>query len=188
MMLCPAIFSGLSRRQAAVIASFALAYVFNAMCASMQAPFFPREAELKGCTPSQYGFVFGIFQLTMFVTNSIIGSYVETWGIKTTLNVGLLAVGVSCTIFGFLDKVNDSKAYLGLSLVLRVLEALGSAAYFTGSMSMIAAEFPSRVATMFAVNELFFGFGLIIGPTVGGALYQVGGFTLPFLVVGGKKN
>lgn len=32
--------------------------------------------------------------------------------------------------------------------------------------------------------ETFFGFGLIVGPTVGGALYQVGGYTTPFAVMG----
>lgn len=32
--------------------------------------------------------------------------------------------------------------------------------------------------------ETCFGFGLIVGPTVGGALYQVGGYTMPFAVMG----
>jgi predicted MFS family arabinose efflux permease len=33
--------------------------------------------------------------------------------------------------------------------------------------------------------ETFFGLGLIVGPTVGGGLYQLGGYTLPFAVTGG---
>ena len=37
---------------------------------------------------------------------------------------------------------------------------------------------------MFATLETFFGLGLIVGPTVGGALYQVGGFYLPFMALG----
>lgn len=32
--------------------------------------------------------------------------------------------------------------------------------------------------------ETFFGLGLIVGPTVGGALYSVGGYTTPFAVMG----
>ena len=51
---------------------------------------------------------------------------------------------------------------------------------------MIAKEFPNNVATMFAILETFFGIGMIVGPTVGGALYQVGGFTLPFVSLGSK--
>ena len=38
---------------------------------------------------------------------------------------------------------------------------------------MIAKEFPDNVATMFAILETFFGLGMIMGPTVGGALYEV---------------
>ena len=49
---------------------------------------------------------------------------------------------------------------------------------------MIAKEFPDRVATMFATLEAFFGLGLIFGPSIGGILYQVGGYTLPFVVLG----
>ena len=40
------------------------------------------------------------------------------------------------------------------------------------------------VATMFATLETFFGIGLIVGPTVGGAMYQAGGYILPFAVLG----
>jgi MFS family permease len=33
--------------------------------------------------------------------------------------------------------------------------------------------------------ETFYGIGLIAGPLMGGFLYQVGGYTLPFVCVGG---
>lgn len=32
--------------------------------------------------------------------------------------------------------------------------------------------------------ETFFGLGLIVGPTLGGALYQYGGYMAPFTVLG----
>lgn len=32
--------------------------------------------------------------------------------------------------------------------------------------------------------ETFFGLGLIVGPTVGGALFEAGGYTVPFAVMG----
>ena len=39
-----------------------------------QAPFYPHEAEKKGCVPSEYGLVFGIFELTVFLVSPIIGA------------------------------------------------------------------------------------------------------------------
>ena len=35
------------------------------------------------------------------------------------------------------------------------------------------------------INQPSFILGEIVGPVVGGALYEVGGFTLPFAVMGG---
>ncbi|KAF0301147.1 MFS-type transporter SLC18B1 [Amphibalanus amphitrite] len=62
---------------------------------------------------------------------------------------------------------------------------MGNAGFLTASFSIIAKEFPDNVATTFASLETFFGIGLIVGPTVGGALYQLGGYTLPFVSLGG---
>ena len=67
-----------------------------------------------------------------------------------------------------------------------MFEAAGSAAFYTGSLSMIASEFPGKVATVFSITETFYGLGAILGPTIGGILYQAGGFTLPFLTLGSK--
>jgi len=50
---------------------------------------------------------------------------------------------------------------------------MGNAAFLTASFAIIAKEFPNNVATTFASLETFFGLGLIVGPTVGGSLYQV---------------
>ena len=75
---------------------------------------------------------------------------------------------------------------------------MGNAAFLTASFAIIAKEFPDNVATTFvSINSLFkpiyvnfkfkrsifffhqasletfFGLGLIVGPTVGGALYEV---------------
>ncbi|KAA0193882.1 hypothetical protein HAZT_HAZT003131 [Hyalella azteca] len=74
--------------------------------------------------------------------------------------------------------------FLTFSFIIRIIEALGNAAFITTAFSIIAQEFPLNVASAFATLETFFGLGLIAGPTVGGALYELGGFTLPFVVLG----
>ena len=47
-----------------------------------QAPFYPHEAEKKGCVPSEYGLVFGIFELTVFLVSPIIGANLNRMGMK----------------------------------------------------------------------------------------------------------
>ena len=58
---------------------------------------------------------------------------------------------------------------------------MGNSGFLTSAFSIIAHEFPETVATMFAVMETFFGLGLIVGPSVGGALYELNGYYLPFV-------
>lgn len=56
--------------------------------------------------------------------------------------------------------------FITLAFVIRIIEALGNAAFLTSSFAIIAKEFPNSVGTTFATLETFFGLGLIAGPTV----------------------
>lgn len=103
-----------------------------------------------------------------------------------------------------LDYIEDSEMFIGFSFAVRIVEALGNSAFTTAAYAVIAAEFPDNVASTFvqslpsyvtrkssflmlhfqACLETFFGVGLIVGPAFGGFLYQLGGYLLPFLVLG----
>lgn len=153
-------------------------------CVSLQAPFFPAEAERKGATPTEYGFIFGIFQLTIFITAPLMGKIVSYISPKFLLNSGILAVGVTCILFGTLDLVVDTRAFVALAFVIRTVEGTGAAALRTSCYTIIASQFSEGIGTTFAILETFLGVGLITGPTLGGALYDLGGYGLPFYVVG----
>lgn len=94
-------------------------------------------------------------------------------GPKILFNGGILTTATCAIFFGLLDKVNGHYPFIILSFVIRIVEAMGNGAFLTASFAIIAKEFPDNVATTFASLETFFGLGLIVGPTVGGALYQV---------------
>jgi len=173
-----------TKQQLLTVITFVVVNFCNAMCVSMQAPFYPREAVSKGLEVWHFGLVFGAFEITVFIVSPIIGTYLNYIGVKRTLNLGIGLVGIILILYGCLGMIQSGKVFLGLSFVLRIFEACGNSAFLTGSFSAIAREFPTNVASMFALIELFFGIGEIVGPVVGGALYEVGGFTLPFAVMG----
>jgi len=150
----------------------------------MQAPFYPREAVSKGLEVWHFGLVFGAFEITVFLVSPLIGRYINKLGVKKTLNCGIGLVGIILILYGCLGLLHSGKLFLAFSFILRMFEACGNSAFLTGSFSAIANEFPQNVASMFALIELFFGIGEIVGPVVGGALYEIGGFTLPFAVMG----
>lgn len=74
--------------------------------------------------------------------------------------------------------------FISLAFTIRIIEALGNAAFLTASFAIIAKEFPNNVSVTFASLETFFGLGLIVGPMVGGFLYSLGGYYLPFVTLG----
>ena len=55
----------------------------------------------------------------------------------------------------------------------------------TASFAITAAAFPDNVGAVFGLLETFTGLGLMVGPALGGVLFQVGGFVTPFAVLGG---
>lgn len=163
---------------------FGVADLFSAMVLSLQAPFYPPEAEAKGATPSEYGLVFGVYELVVFLMSPLFGKYIGRLGPRAVFNCGVVLTATACIAFGLLHLIEGHVEFITLSFLLRILEAVGAAAFVTSSFTIIAIEFPGNVATTFASLETFFGLGLIVGPTVGGALFQLGGFVLPFAVVG----
>ncbi|XP_076030715.1 MFS-type transporter SLC18B1-like [Oratosquilla oratoria] len=171
-------------KQWLILVVFGIVDFCNAICVSLQAPFYPAEAEAKGATATEYGFVFGVFELTVFLVSPIYGRYLSRVGAKFMFNAGIFTTSTTCILFGFLDRIDDTRAFIGLSFAVRIVEAMGNAAFLTASFSLIAMEFPDNVGATFASLETCFGLGMIVGPTVGGALYEVGGYTLPFLVLG----
>ena len=56
-----------------VMVTLFLTHLSNGMCVSLQAPFYPNEAEKKGASAAQYGLVFGIFELTVFIVSPFTG-------------------------------------------------------------------------------------------------------------------
>ncbi|UYV78832.1 hypothetical protein LAZ67_16002939 [Cordylochernes scorpioides] len=196
---CPVIVDGKKKakrnwRQWIVFCSLAYGNLAIGACISLQAPFFPKEAERKGASPSQYGLIFGVYQLTMFFCAPICGSLTEELAErmvqisytnpKTMLNTGMTIVGTAAVVFGLLDRLPAGAPFIGMAFFIRILEGTGSAAVKTGMYTYIAMKFTDSVATTFATLETFLGIGLIIGPTVGGLLYDVGGYQLPFFIVG----
>ncbi len=55
---------------------------------------------------------------------------------------------------------------------------------FVASQALFVALCPGRVSTLMSACQAFLGLGYTIGPVVGSALYQEGGFEMPLTVVG----
>ncbi|XP_051725099.1 MFS-type transporter SLC18B1 isoform X2 [Ctenopharyngodon idella] len=96
-----------------------------------------------------------------------------------------LFVSSACTVlFGFLDQVSDGTVFIVLCLITRCIDAIGFSASVTSSLAVSAKMFPDNIATVLGFMEIFTGLGLILGPPLGGWLYQSFGYKIPFVFTG----
>ncbi|XP_070533953.1 MFS-type transporter SLC18B1-like isoform X2 [Ptychodera flava] len=173
-----------TRRQKLTLLSISLGNLADFISFSILAPFYPAKANDMGASDTIVGLVFGCFALVMFLTSPIFGKFLPQLGAKFLFLSGLFTSGISVIIFGFLDKLNPGTEFIVFCFIVRVVEGVGASASATASFAIIAQTFPDNVSTVFGIIEIFTGLGFMIGPPVGGYLYQVGGYSLPFLVLG----
>ncbi|ULT79546.1 hypothetical protein L3Y34_010265 [Caenorhabditis briggsae] len=176
--------SALSSRQILSISMLSLANLCSTVAFSCIAPFYPAEAKLKNLSETQTGIVFGIFEFTMFIISPIFGKYIIWIGARRMFIVGIAVTGLTAILFGFLNYLPPGSLFFWFSVLVRILEAVGDAAFVTSSFAIAAKSFPKNVAFVVGILETFAGLGYTAGPVIGGFFYDIGGFQLPFLVLG----
>jgi MFS family permease len=169
-----------SRSQWELVVWFCLVYITWGLTDSIQAPFFPIEAENKGASPSEYGAVFGIIHLAMFFAGPLFGKFMPYLGVRRVFMFGVLGTAVCGCVFGLLQYVEHTWAFLGCSYGLRLLEGVAEAGAWSSVLTLITNEYKGHVTYVYSLTQASFGFAEILGPSIGGILFEYGDFILPF--------
>ena len=160
--------------------------IFLAGCTlSVLAPFYSKEAEDHGMSVTSSGLVFASAFLLQIVSTPIFGKYLHRLGSARLFIFGCVSSGLTNIMFGFLPAIRDGQTFLCLSLLVRSLTAIGESAMSSAVYPLAMRCDRSSQATVLAVMETMFGAGTTIGPFLGGLLFNLGGFLLPFLICGG---
>ncbi|KAM4771003.1 MFS-type transporter SLC18B1-like [Rhinophrynus dorsalis] len=174
----------LSRNQILTLVSTASINFSSMICYSILGPFFPQEALKKGVSETVIGLIFGCFALFNFLSSLIMGRYLVQIGAKFMFITGMLISGCATILFGLLDKSPDGPIFITLCFIVRSVDAIGFGASMTASFSILAKAFPNNIATAMGSLEIFTGLGLVLGPPIGGILYQEFGYKIPFIALG----
>ncbi|XP_045182089.2 MFS-type transporter SLC18B1-like isoform X1 [Mercenaria mercenaria] len=177
-------FKRVDRRKKFILVSMGFVNFCASCCFSLLAPFFPIEASYKGASQSVVGLIFGVFELVIFISSPIFGNYISKIGCKFMFVSGIMVCGSCAILFGTLDKGPDGTMFIVMCFLCRSIEALGCSAFVTALFAILAHEFPDSVITVMGSLETFSGLGMMVGPPIGGALYEIGGYGLPFFVMG----
>ncbi|XP_062981780.1 MFS-type transporter SLC18B1 [Elgaria multicarinata webbii] len=173
-----------SKEQIFIMIATASINFSSMICYSILGPFFPKEAEKKGASSTVVGLIFGCFALFNFMSSLIMGKYLVQIGAKFMFVSGMFVSGCATILFGILDKAPNGAIFIGMCFLVRAVDAIGFAAAMTASFSILAKAFPNNIATVLGSLEIFTGLGLVLGPPIGGFLYQSFGYEVPFIVLG----
>ena len=122
------------------ISSLACLNVCWGFMASIMAPFLPVEAEAQGASPSQFGPIFGIIHLALFIISPVMGKVVTRWGLARVFKTGLILISFTSVTFGLLTFVADSSLFLVLAYTLRIVEGIGGSALWTSMLALLLAR------------------------------------------------
>ncbi|KAB1275291.1 MFS-type transporter SLC18B1 [Camelus dromedarius] len=198
----------LSREQIFVLISAASINFSSMMCYSILGPFFPTEAEKKGVSNTVIGMIFGCYALFDLLASLVFGKYLVHIGAKFMFVAGIFVSGGVTILFGeysskeknkskpvwhlrivllffsVLDQVPEGPVFIAMCFLVRITDAVSFSAAITASSSILAKAFPNNVATVLGSLEIFSGLGLVLGPPLGGFLYQSFGYEVPFIFLG----
>lgn len=142
---------------------------------ALLAPFFPHEvitftifctniwqtavsllqAEKRGVTPTEYGFIFGIFEFGQFMFAPVAGILIPMLSTKVAVTGGLFLTAVCTMLFASLQWSPPESTFFWLAFMLRFVSAAGAASYFTAVFTLIATDFQDRVSTLFVCTATF---------------------------------
>jgi len=72
-----------------------------------------------------------------------------------------------------------------IMLIARILQGMASAATWTAGLALVAEHFSHKRVQMMGIAMMGSTAGSVLGPTLGGILYDYGGYSLPFAMIAG---
>lgn len=151
---------------------------------SVLAAFFPQEAEKKGLSEDAVGIVFASFAAVIFLCSPMAGGWMTHYGKVWVYITGIILVSASTILFAGATMMPDGSLFGSYCLIMRLLQGVGSAMEETAAYAIIADLDPENISFYLGITEISTGLGYMVGPALGGWLYSMGGFTMPFLVLG----
>ncbi|XP_050389568.2 uncharacterized protein LOC126808695 [Patella vulgata] len=178
----------LTKQQKGLLLSICLTEFLIMCCNSLISPLLPPQANGRNVSGQMQGWIMASFAGGQFIIFPVFGKYVSKIGSKFMFLSGIFIAG-GCTILmgslQFVPYTEGSVVFEVLFFVLQIAMSVGVTAEQTAAFAVASKEFSGFFTTVFGVTEVFVGLGLTIGPLVGGVLSDVGGFSLPYFVLGG---
>ncbi|HET9834295.1 MAG TPA: MFS transporter [Vicinamibacterales bacterium] len=169
----------LRQSRALVVALVTAACFTDIVAYSIAVPVLPDLSRRLGASPAVIGLLFGSFGVTMLVVSLPMGAISDRIGRKGPMLAGLVALAASTLLFAYATAL---PALFAARLVQGAADAVAWVVGFALVADLYAPEERGRVTGIILGGS---SFAYMIGPSLGGWLYEMGGIRLPFLFVTG---
>ncbi|CAD8195272.1 unnamed protein product [Paramecium pentaurelia] len=152
---------------------------------SIIAPFYPQFAKSKDISEDIIGIIFAAHPLGQFISSLILGKLITHDNRQKIMIIGISLQGLGLLLFGFLYYFDSYFVVLIGSFMARLIGGIGASMFMTPFYAFIPQLFPKSIEEKIAIAEVSTSLGFLGGPILGSALYQLGGFILPFFFFAG---
>jgi multidrug resistance protein len=144
---------------------------------SICVPVLPDLAQRLGASPTTIGILFGSFGISLLAVSVPIGAVSDTIGRRPLLIGGSVGLALATVLF----SMSDSLPWL---FAARLLQGAADGVMWVAGFALIADLYgPEDRPRVMGYVMSGTSFGIMVGPSIGGWLYQVGGIRLPFVFV-----
>jgi MFS transporter, DHA1 family, solute carrier family 18 (vesicular amine transporter), member 1/2 len=167
----------LRRSRAAAAALVTLGTFTDLLAYSIAVPVLPDLTGRLGATPATIGFLFASFGVTLLGVSIPMGVVSDRVGRRLPLVIGMAILAASTLLFAY------SSTLPGL-FAARLMQGAADAITWGVGFALIADVYEARergrvMGLVMSGSNL----GFMLGPSIGGWLYETGGPRLPFLLV-----
>ena len=169
----------LRNSRAAAVALVTAACFTDIVALGVAVPVLPDLSRRLGASPAMIGLLFGSFGATMLLVSMPMGAVSDRVGRRGPMLTGLVALAASTLLFAYAQRL---PALFAARLVQGAADATTWVVGFALVADLYAPEERGRVTGIIlgGVSTAY-----LVGPSIGGWLYELGGIRLPFLVVTG---
>jgi MFS family permease len=170
-----------------------LALFFNASVTYLISPYFSAYASHQlGMPTSWIGLVFASLSLGYLVSSIAMSfaniSHLRLFTVNRIMRVAMLVIAAMSIVFGLLPDITSAAPLAGATYgvifaALRFMQGVAFCVLDVAVLMYCTKLFPGRVSKIVGENEAVMGLGVVFAPPIGGALFEVGGFRLPQLVI-----
>ena len=159
--------------------------ILNSMGYSLIAPLFPILGKQNGLNDAIIGWIISTYAITNAIVTPFIPSLVLKFTRLKLLYLSTFLVATCTILYSFLYYISSFYLLIISAIIIRIINGFSSSIVFTLAYSLtISLSEKEYLQKSLGYLELGLCLGISCGPLIASIFYKIGGYPLPFLVLG----